>query len=222
MPPSKSIFTILLALIFLFNRAQAFLFSDDREVIGYRTVGEEEAELINDGNKPYRDEFYDAERAGINQLGNGFYMTAVPAGWAGDPTEKNWYCVIEAEKENIEDVGKAWIPEFYQKMTWNGQFEEENLWVGDEEVIVDYIESLTPNPEKALRFSYISYVGWDLQMVIPTQVLNDDELELWAQCFESKEELLEYSDKTVDWESWGILGDPGLPSAETFVPMVTE
>ncbi|KAJ5051676.1 uncharacterized protein L3040_001450 [Drepanopeziza brunnea f. sp. 'multigermtubi'] len=79
----KSVGAILLALSFLFNRAQGDPSESERIVIGYRTVDPVEAEEINEDNKPTRDPWYDGARAHINQLGDGLYLTQKPASWAG-------------------------------------------------------------------------------------------------------------------------------------------
>ncbi|EKD18883.1 hypothetical protein MBM_03125 [Drepanopeziza brunnea f. sp. 'multigermtubi' MB_m1] len=204
MPLSTSNCAILLALNLLFNRAQGI----EREIIGYRSVGDEEANLINSSHKPYRDRKYDENGEYLRQIGSGFYMTNEPAFWKYSYN----HCVIKADSDKIENADKIYIPKDYHKLTSTGKIEENYLWNGDEKLLSEFIEKMILDPEKTLRFSWILHHGPHLQMVIPTDVLNNDDLDLWAECFESEKELLEYSSKIIDWDSWNIIGDPGLPS----------
>ncbi|KAJ5051481.1 uncharacterized protein L3040_001257 [Drepanopeziza brunnea f. sp. 'multigermtubi'] len=221
MPLPRSICAILLALSFLFDGARGV--TPGRIVIGYRTVAEGEAEDINEDNKPYREALIDEARQKLNQLGNGLHIMREPVSWEGFPWWRNWYCVIEADINKIAKAHKIYIPEYYQQTDWDGQRSDVVLWHGGEDVIVDYITQGVPkDPGKALRFSWISDFDWELQMLIPTAVVNNDELDLWSECFETKDELKEYSSEVVDWESWGIAGDCGLPSLETFVPWIDD
>jgi hypothetical protein len=136
-----------------------------------------------------------------------------PAGWEGD--DDDWYCVIEADIEKFSQVGKIWIPPYWDKPVYSEITEEIQLWEGEEDDLMEYIVVRTKmsNPEKALRFSYVSW--WhqtELQMVIPTQMVNSEELGLWAICFPKSEELKRYSSEVVDWKSWGdIKGEAGDP-----------
>ncbi|KAJ5051533.1 uncharacterized protein L3040_001309 [Drepanopeziza brunnea f. sp. 'multigermtubi'] len=202
--------SLLLALSFLFIRAQGFDESLlNREVIGYRTASKEEAEKINENHKPYRDKRFDEGRR-LNQLGSGFYMTPDPAGWEGDMDKENWYCVITADSDKIKDARKIYIPEYYEE-TSHEEIEEKMLWHEGEEVIVEYIRKFLPDPEKVLRFSYISLYEEDTQMLIPTDMLNSDVLDLWSQCYATEAELLAYSREVIDWKKWDVAGDPGIP-----------
>jgi hypothetical protein len=128
--------------------------------------------------------------------------------------EESCYCVIKADKKKMADFGMAWIPKSYQKMTSDKQIEEQDVWDKDEDVIVDYVKSLVPEkPEKALRFSYVKGPHWWLQMVIPTNVIDDDDLDLWAKCYRSQDELIAIWNYGVRWENWKqIKGDRGTPS----------
>ncbi|KAJ5047637.1 uncharacterized protein L3040_003458 [Drepanopeziza brunnea f. sp. 'multigermtubi'] len=69
-------------------------------------------------------------------------------------------------------------------------------------------------PHAALRFSWVSGINWQLQMLSPAKVVNNGVLELRAKCFESKDELKEFSDAVIDWdgkEEWPIRGVRGPP-----------
>jgi hypothetical protein len=87
---------------------------------------------------------------------------------------------------------------------------------------VNYIYSqIKHEPEKALRFSWTSNFDWGLQMLIPREVVNLDELDLWSECFSSMDELEdEHGDKTINYESWTITGKRGPESLQTFVPWI--
>ncbi|KAI9049229.1 hypothetical protein LZ554_007076 [Drepanopeziza brunnea f. sp. 'monogermtubi'] len=78
---------------------------------------------------------------------------------------------------------------------------------GDEDRIVEYMGTLMSEPEKALRFSDLGVQG-KVQMLIPTKVVNSGALDLWAICFETARELIDYSDVVVDWKVWDFKGDP--------------
>ncbi|EKD13055.1 hypothetical protein MBM_08817 [Drepanopeziza brunnea f. sp. 'multigermtubi' MB_m1] len=200
---SQSVCSVLLALGVLLDRAHG------KKVIAYRTVAKEEAAYINEHHKPHRDKIYD-ERRDRNfkrQLGNGFYTVNKPGNWDGVGDE--WYCVIEADDDKMEEVGKVWVP----KTTPGDGGRPKHLW-DDEDAILEYIGTLMPDPEKALRFSYIVPLP-KLQMVIPTEMINSDELDFSAECWQTQAELEAYSSETVDWTSWKIAGeDPGPPPEE--------
>ncbi|KAI9051593.1 hypothetical protein LZ554_004637 [Drepanopeziza brunnea f. sp. 'monogermtubi'] len=197
MPRSKSIPATLLALSFLFSRAQGFL-RNDNEPIGYAKVSPSLAQQINSDNKLHVEESNTPQ-----QVGPGFYMRSV-SHWAED--DGSWYCIVEANKNKMKEIDKVWIPKEYQMMTPTGQIETYQLWGQDEEegAILNYIQKsvMRDEPEKALRFSWYQGVS---QMTIPTEVVNNGDLELWAKCFGSKGELEEQSDDSIDWEEmWTI------------------
>ncbi|EKD17913.1 hypothetical protein MBM_03685 [Drepanopeziza brunnea f. sp. 'multigermtubi' MB_m1] len=127
-----------------------------------------------------------------------------PAGWPAQPGD--WHCALTADSRKLERIGKAWI-----KYTWIREKDDEielfNL-IGDEERIVEYLGTLVAEPERALRFSDVG-AREELQMLIPTAVVNGGDLDLWAVCFETEAELRAFSDEVVDWEAWGdIQGEP--------------
>jgi hypothetical protein len=125
--------------------------------------------------------------------------------------------------DKIAKARKIYIPEYVQRVTWDGERKDVVLWHGDEKLIVHYIGAwISEDPEKALRFSWIYEHGWDLQMLIPTNIINSNGLDLWSKCFETKEELKKHSSETIEWERWGIDGESGNPSIETFVPWIDD
>ncbi|KAI9048111.1 hypothetical protein LZ554_007907 [Drepanopeziza brunnea f. sp. 'monogermtubi'] len=209
---SQSTCSILLALSFLFNRAYG-----DRGIIGFRTVQSWEAQEINKLKRPLRDKRFDKDYGRYHQLGNGFYTINQPAGWKVPDWWTSWYCVIEADLEKFSAASKVWIPEHYTEVKKHGKKKSKptKLWnwqAENEETILKYIESMSvPNPEKALRFAYVPIVPGSLQMVIPTHMINSNDLDFTAQCWETKQELFAYSSDVVDWMQWEIAGDPNVP-----------
>ncbi|EKD19703.1 hypothetical protein MBM_01655 [Drepanopeziza brunnea f. sp. 'multigermtubi' MB_m1] len=202
---SQSVCLILLALSFLVSRARS-------EIMGYRTVSKEEANIINQRRKPYRDDSFDKMALYFNYLGVGYSLVNVPAGWPSNDDE--WHCVIEADSNKLDAVSKIWIPEYFDDPTWFGKTERVELWDAKEEVIKEYIEIKTGlDAEKTLRFSpaisQVKHMDANmLQMVIPTKAIKNDELGFWAHCFEEKQELLNYSKETIPWDQWEIQGFP--------------
>ncbi|EKD18144.1 hypothetical protein MBM_03916 [Drepanopeziza brunnea f. sp. 'multigermtubi' MB_m1] len=205
---SKSIFTILLTLSFLSEKAKAQGFwwwrqPTEQIIIGYAQLPEEQAKRINQSNKLYVD-----ESPYLNRLGLGFYLINDPRVWLGK--EGGWYCAIKANESKMRNIEKVYIPKSYEQKIWN-RVEQVNLWGGTEEVIVDYIEFESKpkilQPEKALRFS----LNWQMQMLIPTKVVDNGDLDLWGKCFRSENELKQFSYNIIDWESWNIKGDRGKP-----------
>ncbi|KAI9055112.1 hypothetical protein LZ554_000077 [Drepanopeziza brunnea f. sp. 'monogermtubi'] len=191
------LYSILLASSFLFNTAYG-----KEEVIGYRVVSPDEAEGINDREKPYNYKAYDDDSLSP-QLGRGFYMTNIPDSQLALADE--WYCVIKADSDKIEKADKVWIPKTYEDKEGSTE-----LWTGNEDAILEYIKSLVPDdPDEALRFSYIISAGDKLQMVIPPKAIDEDDLDLWAQCWETEEEQKEHSSETVQWTTWKISGTSG-------------
>ncbi|EKD13682.1 uncharacterized protein L3040_005694 [Drepanopeziza brunnea f. sp. 'multigermtubi'] len=182
-----------------------------RQIIGYRMVRPEEAAAINTLHRPFRDEAFDEQHARYNQLGSGFSMSQAPAGWL-TTRRSAWQCVIEADSEKIKKAQKIWIPESYSETTEGGETKTTKLWdywVSNDDAILKYIESMNvPEPEKAIRFAIARDAPDVLQMVIPTKVINDNELDFSAACWKTKRELLQHAKEVVDWKSWDIAGSP--------------
>ncbi|KAK1991508.1 hypothetical protein LX36DRAFT_675194 [Colletotrichum falcatum] len=173
-----------------------------RIVIGYRVVSQAEAAEINKINRPFRDPNYE-DTEGWSQLGNGVYTSPRPAGWIH--RERDWHCAIKADEHRFAAASKAWIPydDYYGNQMWNR----------GERAISDYIDnSLHLDSDKTLRLSYVAGHGLNVQMLIPTAMVNSDALDFYAQCFRTKEELQRYSDEVVDYDRWpnviGYKGDP--------------
>jgi hypothetical protein len=124
-----------------------------------------------------------------------------------------WFCVIKADKEKIKAATKVWIPKYSPEPTEDGE-KPTTLWSkrkDNDEDISKYITSFgISDPEKALRFSYLSQDPEKMQMVIPTDMLNKNDLDLWAHCWEKEYELEDEYSETVNWKGWeGIVGNPG-------------
>ncbi|EKD12790.1 hypothetical protein MBM_09019 [Drepanopeziza brunnea f. sp. 'multigermtubi' MB_m1] len=153
---------------------------------------------INENNKLFSDE---------TSLGSGFNMINEPGVGAG-----GWYCVVEAKPKKIDKIDKIYIPESYDPWTPRGRVRRQ-LWDGSGEFVLDYIRSkpLISDPDKALRFSWFQYEGaeWRLQMVIPARTISEGNLGLWAKCFEAQRDLMAYSDKVIQWDTWTIEGELG-------------
>ncbi|KAJ5041578.1 uncharacterized protein L3040_005158 [Drepanopeziza brunnea f. sp. 'multigermtubi'] len=205
----KSMFAILLALSSLLGRAQAFWWEEwlQHIVIGYTTVPESQALRINEHNKPVVQ-----ESEYRTQLGPGLYMVNRVGSWKGD--EGSWYCAIKARNWKMKMIGKAFVPKTFMGTTVNG-IEQTQLWGADEEVIVEYIRNKLgmSHPANALRLSWVLGIKWQLQMAIPKKVVDEDKLDLWAQCFRTEAELYAFSNKVIDFEAWTIAGDPGWPTS---------
>ncbi|KAJ5033585.1 uncharacterized protein L3040_008697 [Drepanopeziza brunnea f. sp. 'multigermtubi'] len=208
-------FATLLALSFLFNEAHGFWFG--KMVIGYATVSKEEAEKINEHNKLYEhDKLHVTESASPTQLGPGVYMVNKPDIWKGEGG--SWYCAIKASKWQMKKIRKAYIPRSLLKLE-SGVSRRIFLWNQDETVIVNYMSSelWMRKPQKALRFSWVRRGYWEMQMLIPTDVVKKDKLDLWAKCFESEDELVRFSGDIINWAgTWGIKGDRGRPTLGAF------
>ncbi|KAI9053482.1 hypothetical protein LZ554_002438 [Drepanopeziza brunnea f. sp. 'monogermtubi'] len=156
-------------------------------------------------------------------LGAGFYMLNKPSGW--EATDGSWYCAIKARTSRIRKTPKVWIPKDYEEQTARGP-ESSELWNQDEDVIVNYIqtEALLYEPDaeaaqKALRLSWVRGANnqWQLQMLIPTNVLNNNDLKLWAKCFDSEDGLKKFSDKVIPWDDsteWNVQGARYYPPTE--------
>jgi hypothetical protein len=138
--------------------------------------------------------------------------------------DDTWYCAVKARKWKTKRAGKVVVPAFYTKDTANGRVGPVQLWGQKEEVIEEYIksEAKIKEAEKALRFSWDKDDDLILQMAIPTAMVDKaptssfkrfipfasrSELDLWAQCWETEEELHQFSDDVIAWEKWDVKGD---------------
>ncbi|EKD19063.1 uncharacterized protein L3040_006552 [Drepanopeziza brunnea f. sp. 'multigermtubi'] len=207
--------SILLALSFLVNRAYG-----ERGIIGYRTVQEWEAKQMNAYQKPFRDRVFDKDNAQQNQLGHGLYLINEPASWNVPEWLTSWYCVVEADMDKFAETSKIWIPGQYTGLDKHGRKRSKptQLWnwrADNENTILEYIRVMgQPNPKKALRFARVPAAPGKLQVVIPSDMVNRNTLDFSAQCWETKEELFDYSSATVDWMNWEIAGDPDVADPE--------
>ncbi|EKD20056.1 hypothetical protein MBM_02008 [Drepanopeziza brunnea f. sp. 'multigermtubi' MB_m1] len=190
----QSTFALLLALSLFFNKAHGFWWPWSKsQVIGYAMVSEEHADLINTENDLVVEDTTDY------QIGPGFYLRDKPS-WESQAGK--WYCVVKADKKKMKEIRKTLIPEYYESNIKPGRKQKIQLWGAEEEVILHYIRSYQRmyEPEEVLRFSRINGLDQQLQMNIPTKMAIDGDLGFWAKCFETKEKLRKYSDKTIEWE----------------------
>ncbi|KAI9054391.1 hypothetical protein LZ554_001553 [Drepanopeziza brunnea f. sp. 'monogermtubi'] len=96
------------------------------------------------------------------------------------------------------------------KVISDDQMKDTTVWQAREETIVDYIQSLMPEPERALRFGEFPKT-YGIRMLIPTTVIMEDDLELKTDCFESSREMRKEWKDIVPWETWDIKkGDRGF------------
>ncbi|EKD17561.1 hypothetical protein MBM_04422 [Drepanopeziza brunnea f. sp. 'multigermtubi' MB_m1] len=104
-----------------------------------------------------------------------------------EAAEDECYCVITADSEKLTNTAKVWIPERAARVR-NGKRKFRTLWHRDDRIVLNYIASMVPgDPEKALRFSEISYEPVRmLKMDIATDMINNDDLGLWARCWKRK------------------------------------
>ncbi|EKD18688.1 uncharacterized protein L3040_002115 [Drepanopeziza brunnea f. sp. 'multigermtubi'] len=213
---SKSILAVFLVLSFFFHEAQAGRLRDRMfwwrkpSVIGYAKLPAAHATLINRKNKV---QYMEGTQVPLQKIGTGLYLENDPTSWLG--ADEDWYCVFKADKQKLKDIDKIWIPRAYKKSTPVGP-QKQDLWGVSEDDIVDYIESmsselkLTSGSKKALRL----YQNYQLLMLIPKQTITDGDLGLWAQCFETEDELDDFSDDVIRWKSWGVKGDRGTDAFE--------
>ncbi|KAI9054959.1 hypothetical protein LZ554_002102 [Drepanopeziza brunnea f. sp. 'monogermtubi'] len=211
---SKSILAVVLALSFFFDEAQArmgdrLLWWRKPSFIGYAKLPAAQARRINQNN---RLQYMKGAQPSLDKLGAGVYLVNDPEMFLGE--KGDWYCGIKANKQKLKEIGKIWIPQAYQKSTPAG-LKEQELWAQEERDILNYIKSTSKrlelnNPEKALRFS----LSYQMQMLIPKQVVINGDLDLWAKCFESQDDLEDLSDDVIDWKSWGIKGERGRAAYE--------
>ncbi|KAI9053577.1 hypothetical protein LZ554_002531 [Drepanopeziza brunnea f. sp. 'monogermtubi'] len=194
---STKFWSILLASSVFLSQALA---DSGREIIGFRNVPPSEAARINIGGKPVEAEQEDVGAEFVSKLGKGYYLINEPAGFGAALGE--WYCVVEADSEKMKDVSKVWIPKA-----------EIELWSGDETAIKEYIETVGLDARKALRFSVADISGLEAaatiyQMVIPTEMVVEDELDLTAKCWQTEKEIKSYTSDGLDWKDWEISEDP--------------
>jgi hypothetical protein len=121
----------------------------------------------------------------------------------------DWYCIVQADSKKIDEVGKVWIPESYDKVVSDTETEKVHLWSGDEKLISEYIASQELNPDEVLRLSWVAY--WETpqqQMVIPTHMFKD--LDIWTKCFPTPELAENESSGEIDWMTWESAGKMGI------------
>ncbi|EKD20357.1 hypothetical protein MBM_01039 [Drepanopeziza brunnea f. sp. 'multigermtubi' MB_m1] len=207
---SKSFFPILLALSFLFDGAfglESCLLPfwscgiKRTQVIGYAKLPGEKAMPIILNNK------LRVEKSTVTkQVGPGFYMLNQPV-WEEDD-DGSWYCLIKANMDKVKKADKVWIPTHYKKTNADGSTVDQALWDQEDlDNLYDFIsyEAFIPEANKALLFSWVHEEGyWHEQMTIPTDVVNNDSLGIWATCFPSIHDLKKTSNKAVNWQKWDI------------------
>ncbi|PGH18294.1 hypothetical protein AJ79_00633 [Helicocarpus griseus UAMH5409] len=181
-------------------------------IIGYNTVsGKEAKEYKKKGTLtfyPVKDVRY--------QLGEGVYL----APNKGDLKTKTKgvggvrHCVIRADKNAMNRVSKAWVPEYHQRKFFLGIFKskKKHLWGQGEKQIEGYIKNLEGSwdPKKTLRMSWVDYGNGKVHLAIPPGLLNGNGggLGLTVECKKKKEDL---PDEKVNYDNWheNIKGERG-------------
>ncbi|KAI1811889.1 hypothetical protein GGS20DRAFT_592436 [Poronia punctata] len=167
----------------------------DTQIIGYRRVSKEQADDYNANGLTWNG------MVGEAQIGQGVYTANTRDIW--ETGDDQWYCVINADKDAMNRVSKAWVPKF------DG---DEELWYGDETRLDNYIKRLEGSwdPKKTIRLSIIDgYDYEDLQLLITPDLVSDSgSLGLSVQCKENKDDI---PNETVDYDAWqdNIKGDRG-------------
>ncbi|EKD14233.1 uncharacterized protein L3040_003628 [Drepanopeziza brunnea f. sp. 'multigermtubi'] len=199
---SNSLLAALLTLSLLFSRAHGLF--NKKIVIGYAALTKDQADDVDDDDK------IKAEGTPTgNYLGPGLYLVDSPDRLA--PSQGSLFCVIRADEEKTIEAKKVYIPQSYQKKTLRGKTVQVNLW-GNERAIEHYIkhEAKIDDSNDALRFSLVEDKE-KVQMVVPNHVVDDGELKLQTSCFESAEQMKQFSSIDVNWSAWGILDPTTMP-----------
>ncbi|TQN63601.1 hypothetical protein CSHISOI_11816 [Colletotrichum shisoi] len=171
--------------------------ADRDRIIGYRRVSKKQAADYkrNGGTLTY-----DSRLAkGGQQLGPGVYTSPRRGAWLlGDKSD--WWCVVRANSQAVDNVDKFWIPAFYRHYSF--------IWYASEETIAAYIKDVddTIDPKKAFRLSKVSKDEDSLQMLIPPGLLNDQGggLGITVECDPDVKKL---PTEVVDYDSFGASGD---------------
>ncbi|KAK6208529.1 hypothetical protein QIS74_12047 [Colletotrichum tabaci] len=169
----------------------------DKIIIGYRRVSKEQAaDYKNNGGTLT----YDPRLAtGGQQLGPGVYTSPRRGAWpiGGD---SDWWCVVRADSEAVDNLGKVWVPSFYHDF--------DNLWYVSEETMTAYIKEVDDgiDPEKAFRLSRIDRDENSLQMLIPPGLLNGQGggLGITVECDPDANKL---PTDVVDYDNFDASGD---------------
>ncbi|KZL80818.1 hypothetical protein CI238_01909 [Colletotrichum incanum] len=122
------------------------LFKRDKAIIGYRRVGKAQAD---DYKKNGGTLTYDPRLAtGGKQLGKDVYTSPRRGAWHVGNAD-DWWCVIKADAEAVDNLETVWVPSFY--------LEFDDLWYASEEPLASYIKTVDDgiDPEKAFRLSRI-------------------------------------------------------------------
>ncbi|TID02241.1 hypothetical protein CH35J_004419 [Colletotrichum higginsianum] len=82
-------------------------------LLGYRKVNKAEAARINKGKNIFRETEFDekAKLTGLAQIGYGVYLSVALHGYQGN--RDDWWCYVEAEREQLVAAPKVWIPKAY-------------------------------------------------------------------------------------------------------------
>ncbi|KAK7756300.1 hypothetical protein SLS62_001526 [Diatrype stigma] len=170
----------------------------DETIIGYRRVSPAQGQDYNDNGNKLTD---DGASANGQQIGAGVYTAMGPDTYLLDDGEPDWYCVLTAEEDAFQRLGKAWVPP--------------SLWFKSEDELSAHITDLNSdwNPAKTLRMASISGQDEDdYQMVIPPALVPDSALNIQVFCYDTKDAMNDEWDTgdDIDYDSeWNnVKGDP--------------
>ncbi|EKD19397.1 hypothetical protein MBM_02634 [Drepanopeziza brunnea f. sp. 'multigermtubi' MB_m1] len=198
---SQSPCFLLLLLSFLFTQAQA-----DRKIIGYQKLTRAKALAVNRNNIPY-----DQQRVGGKKK---FIAVSNESGLGG--AANDWPCVVKADANKFDRNPKIWVPERYNNLPHEGILRPFTTLWGNESAQLTYIQAVFPEvePLDVVRFTRSRDDNPPMvAMLFPPVMLRVNELDFWAECFETIGGLYSAypNDPSVSWRSWGIQGDPGAP-----------
>ncbi|WQF76315.1 hypothetical protein CDEST_01329 [Colletotrichum destructivum] len=162
----------------------------DKILLGYRRVNKLEADQIKKEKNIFRDIKFDekAKLKGWAQIGYGVYLSMAVHSYRDNP--KDWWCYVEAERDQLVAAPKVWIPKDY--------------WYHPEEEIEGYVQSQLAKKEhasSAIRMSKVE-AGHEnnIQMLIPTWMVQQNVLETSARCYQTVNELPYVN--PVSYENW--------------------
>ncbi|KAI1499131.1 hypothetical protein F5X99DRAFT_411453 [Biscogniauxia marginata] len=150
----------------------------------------DEAEKIKKANGPVWD--FETSRGKPTQLGYGVYTVPAPGEWSN--RRGDWHCLFKINSKALKDVPKIWIPQWYGK-------EQTFLWTIPDEV-ERYVG--TVNDDWDVDTSFLMSRIWKmedkLQLLIPPDLVDDDDMGWEAECQDSINKL---SIRTqVNYDAW--------------------
>ncbi|TKW50405.1 hypothetical protein CTA1_6556 [Colletotrichum tanaceti] len=159
-------------------------------LIGYRRVNFIEALKITRRGNIFRNPAFDGDANDIAsaQIGNGVYLSMNPTGFDG--RQGDWWCYVAAEMRPLAKTPKVWI--------------NESLWNKPEIKIAAFVQTKLHKGESAssaIRMSQAMYYSeGTIQMLIPTQMVQNNTLQTAAHCYRYYHDLPVR--RAVEYDSW--------------------